>query len=443
LVENPHIQGALLAKVRRTPSRSFVVEMASSMKLAAVAILSASASVEAFAPGVAGPQMRRRGGVARAGPLRNLRMQEQGSEKVAVLDKPAEPSGTPPLAKLNALEANRKQWGIGAEEEAAAPVTAAPAEEAAQAPPAAVEAAEPPPAPAPAQQKKAAAPTKSAEPNQFATMALKAGALKQSSPLIMSQMAGNKGFDPANFAKTPDLLLQYREAELKHARLAMLASVGWVFSELWHTPLADLLGKANLLQEDAGEYLAKAPSVLNGGLTSVPPFFWVVTLLFSGVVEATRMLSISGNAMDFEPGALGFDPLGFYAQESPKGKLELQTKEINNGRLAMLAIAFFAGAEYLGNTAIVDQTPGLFTEGPLSNAGNLGGLLEQYSGLLSCKSGLVYCSEGQVCVSLCAHTWSCIVMHRNGHECVCTRPNDRRVYALALGQEGVRIAVRV
>ncbi len=273
--------------------------MASSMKIAAVAILSASASVEAFAPGVAGPQMRRQGGVARTGPLRNLSMQEQGSEKVAVLNKPAESSASPPLAKLNALEANRKQWGIGEEEKAAAPVTAAPAEEAAK----------PPPAPASTQKKKAAVPAKSAEPNQFATMALKAGALKQSSPLIMSQMAGNKGFDPANFAKTPDLLLQYREAELKHARLAMLASVGWVFSELWHTPLADLLGKANLLQEDAGEYLAKAPSVLNGGLTSVPPFFWVVTLLFSGVIEATRMLSISGNAMDFQPGALGFDPL--------------------------------------------------------------------------------------------------------------------------------------
>jgi hypothetical protein len=202
--------------------------------------------------------------------------------------------------------------------------------------------------------------------------------------------------------KSPDLLLQYREAELKHARLAMLASVGWVMSELLHTDLADLLGKDNLLQEDAGEFLAKAPSVLNGGLTSIPPFFWVVTLLFSGVVEATRMLSISGNAMNFTPGALGFDPLGFYAQETAKGKLELETKEINNGRLAMLAIAFFAGAEFAYNSAIVDISPGLFTTGPLSNVGNLGGLLEQYSGLLSCKSGLVYCSEGQVlskCVS--------------------------------------------
>ena len=69
----------------------------------------------------------------------------------------------------------------------------------------------------------------------------------------MSQMAGNKGFDPLGFASTEDLLLQYREAELKHARLAMLASVGWVMSELLHTPLAEFLGLDNLLQADAGK----------------------------------------------------------------------------------------------------------------------------------------------------------------------------------------------
>ena len=43
----------------------------------------------------------------------------------------------------------------------------------------------------------------------------------------------------------------------------------------------------------------------------------------------------------------------------------------------MIAIAFFAGAEFMSNTAIVEQTPWMFTEGPLSNAGTLGGLLEQ------------------------------------------------------------------
>merc|ERR1712216_305215 len=245
--------------------------------------------------------------------------------------------------------------------------------------------------PSPVQSKPKALPQ-----NEFVTMALKAGALKQSSPLVMSEMAGNKGFDPLGFAKDNGLLLQYREAELKHARLAMLASVGWVMSELWHTPLAELLGAENLLQEDKAEFLAKAPSVLNGGLQNVPVFFWISTLLLTGAIEGWRMLSINEQGpLKFTPGQLGFDPLGFYAQEGAKGRMDLQTKELNNGRLAMLAIAFFAASEFATNAAVVDQTPGLFTEGPLANAGNLGGLLGEYSGLLSCKSGLVYCTEGQ------------------------------------------------
>lgn len=245
--------------------------------------------------------------------------------------------------------------------------------------------------PSPVQSKPKALPQ-----NEFVTMALKAGALKQSSPLVMSEMAGNKGFDPLGFAKDKGLLLQYREAELKHARLAMLASVGWVMSELWHTPLAELLGAENLLQEDKAEFLAKAPSVLNGGLQNVPVFFWISTLLLTGAIEGWRMLSINEQGpLKFTPGQLGFDPLGFYAQEGAKGRMDLQTKELNNGRLAMLAIAFFAASEFATNAAVVDQTPGLFTEGPLANAGNLGGLLGEYSGLLSCKSGLVYCTEGQ------------------------------------------------
>ena len=64
---------------------------------------------------------------------------------------------------------------------------------------------------APADAKKESAePAKSTEPNAFAMMALKAGFLKQSSPLIMSPMAGNKGFDPAGFAKVCVCLLCFR-----------------------------------------------------------------------------------------------------------------------------------------------------------------------------------------------------------------------------------------
>lgn len=35
-------------------------------------------------------------------------------------------------------------------------------------------------------------------------------------------LVGDVGFDPLGFAKTKDDLLNYREAEIKHARLAML-----------------------------------------------------------------------------------------------------------------------------------------------------------------------------------------------------------------------------
>jgi len=34
--------------------------------------------------------------------------------------------------------------------------------------------------------------------------------------------AGNAGFDPLNLASTPEALAYYREAEIKHSRLAML-----------------------------------------------------------------------------------------------------------------------------------------------------------------------------------------------------------------------------
>ena len=178
------------------------------MKKVAVAILSATASVEAFTPGVAGPQMQRLSRAAERRPaLRSMKMQEQGS---AVLDKPAA-AVAPDSSGADAYHA--RHWKDFQSSSAAV----APA--ASVAPVAKKEAPTPTPkatapalkANAPADAKKESAePAKSTEPNAFAMMALKAGFLKQSSPLIMSQMAGNKGFDPAGFAKVCVCLLCFR-----------------------------------------------------------------------------------------------------------------------------------------------------------------------------------------------------------------------------------------
>ena len=49
-------------------------------------------------------------------------------------------------------------------------------------------------------------------------------------------LAGDMNFDPLMISDSPDKLAWYREAEIKHARLAMLAAVGWPVSECTHAP---------------------------------------------------------------------------------------------------------------------------------------------------------------------------------------------------------------
>jgi hypothetical protein len=52
-------------------------------------------------------------------------------------------------------------------------------------------------------------------------------------PLVNSDLAGNVGFDPLGFSKSTEELLVYREAEVKHGRLAMLVRTAalsyWTF----------------------------------------------------------------------------------------------------------------------------------------------------------------------------------------------------------------------
>ena len=62
--------------------------------------------------------------------------------------------------------------------------------------------------------------------------------------------AGDYGFDPLGFTETEDLYVM-QEAELRHARLAMLAVVGW--------PMSELVAPDWMLQANGC-----APSVLNG-----------------------------------------------------------------------------------------------------------------------------------------------------------------------------------
>lgn len=167
------------------------------------------------------------------------------------------------------------------------------------------------------------------------------------------RMAGDVGFDPLGFADSEENLNRYREAEIKHARLAMLAAAGWPMSELFDKKIANVLNLDPVVDASG-----RVPSVLNGGMGKISPLYWVSCILLAGAVELIAMFSASKKEGYF-PGNFGFDLFGLYPTDK-KGQKWMQTAEIKNGRLAMLAITGFCFQEVVTHIAVVDQTPIFF-----------------------------------------------------------------------------------
>jgi hypothetical protein len=170
--------------------------------------------------------------------------------------------------------------------------------------------------------------------------------------MLDGSMVGDVGFDPVGFAKSKADLMSYREAEIKHGRLAMLAAAGWPLSELFDKKLAGLIDMAPLV--DAQD---RAPSLLNGGLGKVSPVYWIAVLLFAGAVDVYGIKK--SKQPGYTPGDLGFDPLGLYSKDVA-GQEAMQLKELKNGRLGMIAVTAFAFQEFVTKLGVVDETPAFF-----------------------------------------------------------------------------------
>ena len=171
---------------------------------------------------------------------------------------------------------------------------------------------------------------------------------------LTGALAGDAGFDPLGFAKTEDDLMNYREAEIKHARLAMLAAAGWPISEVFDKKIAAALNLSPLL--DAND---RVPSILNGGLGKVSPLYWVAVIGIAAAVDVFGTMKSKAGDDGYFPGNLGFDPLGAYPK-GEEGQLWMQTAEIKNGRLAMIAVFGFAIQEFVSKVGVVDETPFFF-----------------------------------------------------------------------------------
>jgi len=150
-------------------------------------------------------------------------------------------------------------------------------------------------------------------------------------------------FDPLNFLEGLPVqeIKRYREAEVTHGRVSMLATVGYLVAEKFH-PLFN------------GEVTGPANSHL-GQVQAIAPFFfaWLVTAIATAELGRAKIgwedpvKAIKKNA-DVEgktwlsklndgyyPGDIGFDPLGLKPTNGEEFA-EMQTKELQHGRLAML-----------------------------------------------------------------------------------------------------------
>ena len=204
----------------------------------------------------------------------------------------------------------------------------------------------------------AAAPTSFAPPSAMAVRSTRSNVLMQEAAPIeevvppfdskkfaesLPGITGPLGFfDPLGFCSSDEektvsesKIRFYREVEIKHSRVAMLAAVGFPLAEQFH-PL--------FKTDDAPSFSAFQQTPLQT--------FWPVVVGVIAIAEVFSVFTFQNPAsyvdgepaepwtmrLDHAPGDLGFDPMGL-KPTGAKELAEMQTKELNNGRLAMIAIA--------------------------------------------------------------------------------------------------------
>jgi len=166
----------------------------------------------------------------------------------------------------------------------------------------------------------------------------RSGIIAFESPENRAKMPGQTGplgfWDPLKFAEgsvnLPEgRLYFYREAELKNGRISMLAVLGLLLTDA---------GGFHPFYEGSTPYTSP---VLSHFTPEMAKNFWPSLAIACGLAE---LFSYPDKSK--APGDLGFDPLGLKPTDE-KEFMVLQNKELNNGRLAMMAYAGIIGKELL------------------------------------------------------------------------------------------------
>ncbi|CAM9583859.1 unnamed protein product [Hapterophycus canaliculatus] len=157
------------------------------------------------------------------------------------------------------------------------------------------------------------------------------------------EMVGDVGFDPAGFANNPPAWVQgegsgtaarvkwYREAELAHGRVAMLAAAGWIFPEIYHFPGNTVLG--------ADRFAEMNPLLAYGKIPTAGGIQIVITLLILETIRLNRSIrnpDAPAGDIGLGQGEGRWNPFNFNYSEEEYAEKQLQ--EMKHGRTAMIAI---------------------------------------------------------------------------------------------------------
>jgi hypothetical protein len=151
---------------------------------------------------------------------------------------------------------------------------------------------------------------------------------------------GELNWDPAGFleGKSELEVNRYREAELTHGRVGMLASLGFLVQEKFHP----------LFSGDGGPAIDQIPQlpvwlwfVMGGGIAAAEAYR--INIAFREL-DGEKLKAETALRPGYVPGQIGFDPLGL-APEDPAEFREMQEKELAHARLAMIAAAGFLAQE--------------------------------------------------------------------------------------------------
>lgn len=152
-----------------------------------------------------------------------------------------------------------------------------------------------------------------------ATAPLNALSFKGEDVVAQSNLPGNFGFDPLGLAATEEQLIRYRKAEVKHSRLAILAVMAIMWSDLH---VVDTMGATPFFENRA------FPEFV-GAMVGLPA---------SLELYGERVEEKHANDANFFPGQLDLDPFHLYPA-STQGQRNMQFAEIMAGRVCMIAAA--------------------------------------------------------------------------------------------------------